>query len=86
MDVRIKWVDGMMFLGESESGHAVVMDGPPEIGGNNMGVRPMEMLLLGDGRVYFCGCHADSAKRPAKYHRLCRRDFSRTGRDDPESI
>jgi uncharacterized OsmC-like protein len=32
MDVRIKWVDGMMFLGESESGHAVVMDGPPEIG------------------------------------------------------
>jgi putative redox protein len=49
MDVRIKWVDGMMFLGESESGHAVVMDGPPEIGGNNMGVRPMEMLLLGMG-------------------------------------
>ena len=37
MDVRIKWVDGMMFLGESESGHAIVIDGPPEIGGNNMG-------------------------------------------------
>ena len=49
MDVRIKWVDGMMFLGESESGHAIVIDGPPEIGGNNMGVRPMEMLLLGMG-------------------------------------
>ena len=49
MDVRIKWVDGMMFLGESESGHAVVIDGPPEIGGKNMGVRPMEMLLLGMG-------------------------------------
>ena len=38
-----------MFLGESESGHAVVLDGPPEIGGKNMGVRPMEMLLLGMG-------------------------------------
>jgi len=49
MDVRVKWVEGMMFLGESESGHAVVMDGPPEIGGKNMGVRPMEMLLLGMG-------------------------------------
>ncbi|RLA25596.1 MAG: OsmC family protein [Gammaproteobacteria bacterium] len=49
MEVRVKWVDGMMFLGESESGHAIVLDGPPEIGGNNMGVRPMEMLLIGMG-------------------------------------
>lgn len=49
MEVRVKWVEGMMFLGESESGHAVVLDGPPEIGGKNMGVRPMEMLLLGMG-------------------------------------
>lgn len=49
MELRVKWVDGMMFVGESESGHAVVIDGPPEIGGKNMGVRPMEMLLLGMG-------------------------------------
>lgn len=49
MEVRVKWVDGMMFLGESESGHAVVLDGPPEIGGKNIGVRPMEMLLIGMG-------------------------------------
>ena len=49
MEVKLKWVDGMMFLGESESGHAVVLDGPPEIGGRNMGIRPMEMLLLGMG-------------------------------------
>ena len=49
MEVRVKWVDGMMFLGESESGHAIVLDGPPEIGGKNMGVRPMEMLLIGMG-------------------------------------
>lgn len=36
-------------IGESPSGHAVVMDGPPEHGGRNLGVRPMEMLLLGMG-------------------------------------
>ena len=42
-----------MFLGESESGHTVVMDGPPENGGRNLGPRPMEMLILGMG-----GCTA----------------------------
>ena len=49
MEARIKWVDGVMFVGESGSGHAIIMDGPPENGGRNMGVRPMEMLLLGLG-------------------------------------
>jgi putative redox protein len=49
MKATIKWVDGAMFIGESGSGHSVVMDGPEEIGGRNMGVRPMEMLLLGLG-------------------------------------
>ncbi|NOT13249.1 MAG: OsmC family protein [Methylococcaceae bacterium] len=49
MQATIKWVDGVMFIGESGSGHAVVMDGPPDHGGRNMGIRPMEMLLLGLG-------------------------------------
>ncbi len=49
MQATVKWVDGKMFLGESGSGHAVVMDGPEDKGGRNMGVRPMEMLLLGMG-------------------------------------
>ncbi|MDD2864025.1 MAG: OsmC family protein [Methylococcales bacterium] len=49
MQATVKWVDGMMFLGESGSGHTVVMDGAPENGGRNMGIRPMEMLLLGMG-------------------------------------
>lgn len=49
MRATVKWVDGVMFVGESGSGHAVVMDGPPEHGGRNMGFRPMEMLLLGVG-------------------------------------
>ncbi len=46
---RIKWLDHMTFVGETGSGHAVVMDGPPEVGGRNLGPRPMEMLLLGMG-------------------------------------
>ncbi|MEJ2445318.1 MAG: OsmC family protein [Exilibacterium sp.] len=49
MQATVKWVDGAMFLGESGSGHSVVMDGPADHGGRNMGVRPMEMLLLGLG-------------------------------------
>lgn len=53
MQARIKWVEGAMFLGEAGSGHSVVMDGPPDSGGRNLGVRPMEMVLLGLG-----GCAA----------------------------
>jgi putative redox protein len=49
MKARIKWVEGATFLGESGSGHAVVMDGPPESGGRDLGIRPMEMLLIGMG-------------------------------------
>ena len=47
MNISVKWIDGMLMVGKSDSGHAIVMDGPPEIGGGNLGVRPMEMLLLG---------------------------------------
>jgi len=49
MQATVKWVDGVMFVGETGSGHAVVMDGPPDHGGRNMGMRPMEMILLGVG-------------------------------------
>jgi len=49
MKATIKWVDGVMFLGESGSGHTAVMDGAESQGGRNMGIRPMEMLLLGLG-------------------------------------
>jgi len=49
MQARVKWVEAATMVGESGSGHAVVMDGPPEHGGRNLGVRPMEMLLLGMG-------------------------------------
>lgn len=49
MQATVKWVDGVMFVGESESGHSVVMDGPVDHGGRNMGFRPMELLLVGVG-------------------------------------
>jgi putative redox protein len=53
MRARIKHIQDVMFLGESGSGHSVVMDGAPDAGGRNLGFRPMEMLLLGLG-----GCSA----------------------------
>jgi putative redox protein len=53
MKAKVTWINGRAFLGESGSGHAVVMDGAPEAGGRNIGVRPMEMVLLGLG-----GCTA----------------------------
>jgi len=53
MKMRIKWNDGVSFLGETESGHTVLMDGAPEAGGKNLGLRPMEMVLMGTG-----GCTA----------------------------
>lgn len=49
MKVCVKWIDGVSFVGESETGHAVVLDGAPENGGRNIGMRPMEMLLIGMG-------------------------------------
>lgn len=49
MKARVKWLDHMSFVGESGSGHSVVMDGAPESGGRNLGIRPMELLLLGMG-------------------------------------
>jgi putative redox protein len=53
MKARIKWVENVCFMGESESGHAIVMDGAAEGGGRNLGMRPMETVLIGTG-----GCTA----------------------------
>ena len=49
MKSRVKLVEGMTFVAESGSGHAVVLDAAPDIGGRNLGPRPMEMLLMGLG-------------------------------------
>lgn len=49
MKARIKWAEKAAFIAESGSGHAIVIDGPPDIGGRNLGPRPMEVLLMGVG-------------------------------------
>ncbi len=53
MTSTVRWTSGMQFVGESGSGHSLVMDGAPEVGGRNTGMRPMEMVLLAAG-----GCTA----------------------------
>lgn len=49
MKARVKWVQDVMFVAESGSGHALVLDGAPDHGGRNMGPRPMELMLMGMG-------------------------------------
>jgi len=53
MQANLRWQGGMQFVAEADSGHALVIDGPPDMGGRNTGVRPMEMILMGLG-----GCTA----------------------------
>lgn len=53
MKAAVRWAGGASFVGESESGHSVVMDGAAESGGRNIGARPMEVVLIGMG-----GCTA----------------------------
>jgi len=47
MKATVKWLDQVAFVAETESGHAVVVDGAPEAGGRNIGIRPMELVLAG---------------------------------------
>ena len=49
MKTRVKWIEGMTWMAEADSGHAVVMDASPEVGGRNLGARPMELVLMGLG-------------------------------------
>jgi putative redox protein len=78
MNARIKWIENVMFAAESGSGHAIVLDGAPESGGKNLGMRPMELMALSVGscssydvvtilkkaRQHITSCEADiSAQR-----------------------
>lgn len=49
MKARIKLVEGITFIAEGDSGHGVVIDAAPDIGGKNLGPRPMELVLMGTG-------------------------------------
>lgn len=85
MQATVKWIDGAQFLGESGSGHSVIMDGPPDGGGRNTGVRPMEMLLLGLG-----GCSAYDVVSILKKSRQqvidCKAEIQAERADDVPSV
>ena len=49
MKANVNWIGGAAFVGETAGGHRVIMDGPPEGGGRELGPRPMETVLLGMG-------------------------------------
>lgn len=49
LDAKVTYLNGLQFVGVTSSGHAIVMDGDPSVGGSNTGSRPMELLLLGAG-------------------------------------
>ena len=49
MRATVSWLGKMAFQGETGSGHQVLVDGPPDLGGEDRGARPMELLLLGLG-------------------------------------
>ena len=53
MKIRVKWIENVAFVAETDSSHAIVMDGAAEGGGRNLGPRPMETVLAGTG-----GCSA----------------------------
>ena len=71
MKARLKLIENVCLLGEADSGHGVVIDGAPEIGGNNLGVRPMEMVLIGLG-----GCTAMDVLSILKKQRQQVTDFT----------
>jgi putative redox protein len=52
-EAQVTWVEGMQFVGEAHSGHAIVMDSDERVGGRNTGLRPMELVLVG-----LAGCTA----------------------------
>lgn len=85
MKSRVKWVEDVCFMAEADSGHALIMDGAPDIGGRNLGPRPMEMLLMGAGgctsvdvvmilrksRQQVTGCEVEvSAERAAEHPKV----------------
>ena len=70
MKTRITWQGNVSFLAESGSGHSVLMDGAPEAGGQNLGPRPMEMLLMGLGGCTTFDVVLILKKKPPGHHGL----------------
>ena len=49
MNLTVTWEQDVCFKAESESHHSLLMDGPRDLGGKDLGMRPMEVLLSGMG-------------------------------------
>jgi len=49
LSAKITYVNGLQFVGEGSSHHAIVLDGDSSAGGHNSGLQPMELLLIGIG-------------------------------------
>ena len=49
MKASVLWMKDGQFIAKSDSGHTLIVDGPPDHGGKNLGARPMEMVLMGLG-------------------------------------
>jgi putative redox protein len=49
MKASVLWMKDSQFIAKSDSGHTLIIDGPPDHGGKDLGVRPMEMVLMGLG-------------------------------------
>jgi putative redox protein len=49
MKARVHLTEGIAFVAESGSGHALIVDASPDVGGRNLGPRPMELVLMGTG-------------------------------------
>ena len=85
MKTTVRWIDGMMMVGESPSGHSIIMDGPEDLGGKNLGIRPMEMLLLGLG-----GCTTvdvvSTLKKMREEVRDCRAEITAERADDHPKV
>jgi putative redox protein len=46
MDAKVTWHDGLHFTGVADSGHEIILDGAPSVGGTDLGSRPLELMLL----------------------------------------
>jgi len=49
MKASVLWMKDGQFIAKSDSGHTLIIDGPPDHGGKDLGARPMEMVLMGLG-------------------------------------
>lgn len=49
VEATIRYIEGLQFVGEASSGHAIVVDGDAEVGGRDTGLRPSELLLIALG-------------------------------------